>query len=215
MPSRSYRGGLLRRGLWLSFLTVAWNVVEAVVAIASGVIANSVALISFGIDSSVEVVSALVVSWRLWREYRVGIGEDSKVLERRAARIAGTLLFVLAIYIFIDAGRRLIGFGEEAHTSFTGMVLTSVSLVLMPLLGWAKLRTAHALQSAAMRADAFETIACAWLSLTTLCGLALNAAFGWSWADPLAAMLIVPMIVRESMEGWRSDAKGSIRHEVD
>ena len=204
VPNGSYRSRLLRRGLWLSLSTVAWNVVEAVVAIAAGAIASSVALISFGIDSSVEIISAVVVSWRLWREYRGRAAQNTDLLERRAARITGGLLLLLAVYIVVDAGRRLIGFGEEADASLAGIALTGLSLLVMPLLGWAKLRTAHALQSAAMRADAFETIACAWLSLTTLLGLALNAAFGWSWADPLAAMLITPMIVHEGIAGWQS-----------
>jgi divalent metal cation (Fe/Co/Zn/Cd) transporter len=184
--------------------TVAWNVGEAVVAIAAGAIAGSVALISFGIDSSVEIISAMVVSWRLWREYRGRAAQDTDLLERQAARITGGLLLLLAVYIVVDAGRRLMGFGEEADASLAGIALTGLSLLVMPLLGWAKLRTAQALQSAAMRADAFETIACAWLSLTTLLGLALNAALGWSWADPLAAILITPLIVREGIEGWQS-----------
>jgi divalent metal cation (Fe/Co/Zn/Cd) transporter len=184
--------------------TVAWNVVEAVVALAAGAIAGSVALISFGIDSSVEIISAVIVSRRLWREYRGSAGQNTDLLEMRAARITGGLLLLLAVYIVVDAGRRLIGFGEDADASLAGIALTGVSLLVMPLLGWAKLHTAHNLHSAAMRADAFETIACAWLSLTTLLGLALNAALGWSWADPLAAMLITPMIVREGIEGWQS-----------
>ena len=194
----------MRRGLWLSSLTVAWNVVEAVITIAAGVIANSIALISFGIDSSIEIISALVVSWRLWREYRGGLSEDANLVERRAARITGGLLLLLAFYITVDAGRRLLGFGEQADASPVGIALTGLSLLIMPLLGWAKLRTASALRSAAMRADAFETITCAWLSLTTLVGLTLNAGFGWSWADPLAAILIIPLIVREGIEGWQS-----------
>ena len=203
VPTRSNRGGLLRRGLWLSLCTVAWNVVEAVVAIAAGAIASSVALISFGIDSSVEIISAAVVSQRLWRELRGLAAHDTERLERRTARITGGLLLLLALYIVMDAGRRLLGFGADADASLAGIALTALSLLVMPLLGWAKLRTARALQSAALRADAFETITCAWLSLTTLAGLALNAGFGWSWADPLAAILIVPIIVREGIEGWQ------------
>jgi cation diffusion facilitator family transporter len=194
----------LSRGLWLSLATVAWNIVEAVVALAAGAIASSIALISFGIDSSVEIISAVVVSWRLWVELRGGTAQSTEGLERRTARITGGLLLLLAAYIVVDAGRRLSGYGEEAEASFAGIVLTVLSLLVMPLLGWAKLRTANALQSAAMRADAFETITCAWLSLTTLSGLTLNAAFGWSWADPLAAVLITPLIIREGIEGWQS-----------
>jgi divalent metal cation (Fe/Co/Zn/Cd) transporter len=194
----------LRRGIALSLSTVVWNVVEAVVAVAAGMIASSVALISFGVDSSIEVVSALIVSRRLWLELREGTDDQTDLGENRAARIAGGLLLLLSVYIAIDAGGRLLGQGEEAQSSPIGIALVSMSLVIMPLLGWAKLRTAQALDSAALRADAFETIACAWLSLTTLVGLALNAAWGWSWADPLAALLIIPLIVREGLEGWQS-----------
>ena len=193
----------LRRGLWLSLATIAWNVLEAGVALAAGVIASSLALISFGIDSGIEVASAIVVSSRLWRELRGNGGEATELLEQRTARIAGGLLLLLALYIVIDAGRRLLGFGAEAEPSLVGIVLTSLSLVVMPLLGWAKLRVAKALRSGSMRADAFETITCAWLSVTTLLGLVLNAGWGWSWADPLAAILIVPLILREGLESWR------------
>ena len=119
--------------------------------------------------------------------------------------MAGTLLLLLAVYIVVDAGRRLLGFGAEAERSILGIALTAVSLVVMPFLGWAKLRTARRLGSGALRADAYETIACAWLSLTTLAGLVLNATLGWWWADPLAALCLVPLIVREGLEGWKDE----------
>ena len=196
------RHGLLRRGMHLSLIVIIWNVIEAVVAVTAGMIASSVALISFGIDSSVEVLSAVVVFWRLRAETRGGGVGRAERLERRAAPITGGLLLLLAIYITVDAGRRLLGYGEEATTSLAGIVLTLVSLVVMPLLGWAKLRTADALDSATMRADSYETIACAWLSLTALVGLGLNAVLGWSWTDPLAALLILPLIIREGLEAF-------------
>jgi len=185
--------------------TLGWNIVEGVVAVSAGTLSGSVALVGFGIDSFVETASAGVVAWRLNAELRGRSAENAEAMERRASRIAGTLLLALAAYILIDAGRRLAGYGMEATRSLVGIALTAVSLVLMPFLGWAKLRTAAALQSGALRADAFETIACAWLSLTTLAGLVLNAAFGWSWADPLAALVLVPLIVREGIEGLRGE----------
>ena len=191
----------MRRGLILSASVVAWHVVEGSVAVAAGLIADSVALISFGIDSGVEVISAVVIVWRLGRELRGIDRERVEEVERRAARIAGLLLFALATYIVIDAGRRLIGFGGTAETSIVGITLTGLSLAVMPILGWVKLRVAKQLGSGAMRADAYETIACAWLSLTALVGLLLNAVFGWAWADPLAALLIVPLVIREGIEG--------------
>jgi cation diffusion facilitator family transporter len=197
------RHALLRRGLVLEIATLAWNVVEGVVAVAAGTLSSSVALIGFGIDSFVETASAAVVGWRLRAELRGRSPEGAQEIERKTSRIAGALLILLAVYLVIDAGRRIAGFGAEAEKSIVGIALTAVSLVVMPFLGWAKLRTARALGSGALRADAFETITCAWLSLTTLVGLLLNAVFGWWWADPLAALLLVPLIVREGLEAWR------------
>jgi divalent metal cation (Fe/Co/Zn/Cd) transporter len=199
------RRRLLGRSVLLEAVTVGWNVLEGLVAVSAGAIAGSVALVGFGVDSFIETASGLVVGWRFLRELRGMAPERAELTERRAARIAGLLLLVLAAYIVVDAGRRLLGYGPEAGESLLGIVLTAVSLVVMPLLGWAKLRTAARLRSAALRADAYETIACAWLSLTTLTGLALNAALGWHWADPLAALLLVPLIVREGLEGLRGE----------
>ena len=196
----------LRRGVWLEAATVAWNVIEGIIAVAAGAVASSVALIAFGVDSFVETASGAVVGWRLRAELIGGDDpERPERLEHRAARVAAAILFALAIYIVIDAGGRLVGFGEEAQESVVGIALTAVSLALMPVLGWAKLRTARALGSRALRADAYETIACAWLSLATLAGLALNATLGCWWADPLAALAIVPLVVREGLEGWRGE----------
>ena len=202
MTARS-RPELLRRGYLLAVATVGWTVVEGMVAATAGLLAASVALLGFGIDSFVETASGVVVAWRLRAELRDRCPERVEQVERRAARIAGALLLALAAYIVVDAGRRLLGFGRQAEESLLGIVLTAISLAIMPLLGWAKLRTARQLGSSALRADAYETITCAWLSLTTLAGLALNAALGWWWADPLAALVLVPLIVREGLEGWR------------
>jgi divalent metal cation (Fe/Co/Zn/Cd) transporter len=168
-------------------------------------VASSVALIAFGIDSFVETASGAILWWRLRAELSGRDPEDVERIERAASRAAGAILLGLAVYIVIDAGRRLAGFGPEARQSFLGIVLTVVSAVIMPVLGALKLRTARDLASGALRADAYETIACAWLSLTTLAGLALNAAFGWWWADPVAALAIIPLVVREGLEGWRGD----------
>jgi len=200
------RAGLLRRGVLLEAATVGWNVVEGVIAVAAGTLASSVALIAFGVDSFVETTSGAVLWWRLRTELTGGNDpERIERIERQAARTAGGILLALALYIVIDAGRRLLGFGEEARESKVGIVLTALSLGIMPVLGWVKLRTAQALGSRALRADAYETIACAWLSLATLAGLVLNAALGWWWADPLAALAIVPLVIREGLEGWRGD----------
>jgi divalent metal cation (Fe/Co/Zn/Cd) transporter len=198
------RDRLLRRGILLEVATVGWNVVEGIIAVSAGILASSVALIGFGIDSFVETTSGAVVGWRLRAELVGRLDEThAEALEHRAGRIAGALLLGLAGYIVIDAGRRLLGFGSAAQESRLGIVVTAISLFVMPLLGWAKLRIATALRSGALRADAYETITCSWLSLTTLLGLILNAALGWRWADPVAALAIVPLAVREGLEGWR------------
>jgi divalent metal cation (Fe/Co/Zn/Cd) transporter len=200
------RTALLQRGILLEVVTIAWNVLEGVLAVAAGVLASSVALIGFGVDSFVETASGAVVGWRLYSELRGHADEaGAEALERGAGRIAGALLLGLALYLVIDAGRRLFGLGAEVLESRLGIVLTAIAAVVMPLLGWAKLRTAAVLRSGALRADAYETIACAWLSVTTLVGLILNAAFGWRWADPVAALAIVPLVVREGLEGWRGE----------
>ena len=164
------------------------------------------ALVGFGIDSFVETASGAVVGWRLHSELRGHADEASaEALERRAGRIAGVLLLGLAFYIIVDASRRLLGFGAEAQESRLAIVVTAISAVIMPILGWAKLHTAAALHSGAVRADAYETIACFWLSLTTLAGLVLNSTLGWWWADPLAALAIIPLLVREGFEAWRGE----------
>ncbi len=204
-PSDDARRRALKHGFLLAVATVVWNVLEGIVAIGAGLLAGSVALVGFGVDSFVETASGAVVGWRFARELKGLDPERAELAEHRAARIAGTLLLVLAVYIVIDAGRRLLGFGEDARESLLGIIITAVSLVVMPVLGWAKIRTAKALGSRALRADAYETIACAWLSLTTLAGLALNATLGWAWADPLAALVLVPLIVREGLEGVRGE----------
>ena len=209
-PLDGVRGALLKRGVILEGVTVGWNIVEGIIAVSAGAIASSVALIGFGVDSFVETASGAVVGWRLRAELNAQADEDRiESLERRTSRTAGTLLLGLAAYIVIDAGRRLLGFGAEAEGSLVGIALTAISLVVMPFLGWLKLRTARALQSGALRADAYETIACSWLSLTTLLGLVLNAVFGWWWADPLAALAIVPLVVREGLEGLRGECHDS------
>ncbi len=206
-PAPPDRRRLLRRGGRLAGITIGWNVLEGVVAIAAGAAAASVALVGFGVDSFVETASAVVVFWRLRAELAGGADAGrAEAIERRSARVAGLLLIALAAYIAIDAARRLAGYGSEARESLPGMALTALSLVVMPILGRAKLRVASALGSRTLRADAFETIACAWLSATTLAGLALNALLGWWWADPVAALVLVPLILREGIEGVRGES---------
>lgn len=195
----------LKRGILLEAGLIVWNTLEGIIALAAGILAGSVALIGFGFDSMIEVTSAVVVLRRLYRERAGQSAEETQAGERQAARIAGGLLLILAIYIVGDAGRRLLGYGAEAEESLLGIILTGISLVVMPIWGWAKLRAAKELNSRSLRTDAFETITCAWLSLATFIGLILNWALAWAWADPLAALLIVPLIVREGLEGLRGE----------
>jgi divalent metal cation (Fe/Co/Zn/Cd) transporter len=191
----------LRRGVLLEVATVSYNALEGLVAIAAGLVAGSVALTGFGVDSVIEVASGVVLWWRLRAE--LGSAPVGRTVEVRAARVAGALLLVLAAYLVVESGRRLIVV-DQPKPSLVGMALTALSLIVMPLLARAKLRTARALDSAALRADAHETIVCAWLSLTTLLGLGLNALLGWWWADPLAALAMLPLIVREGLEAWQT-----------
>lgn len=193
------RDALLRRGIALEALTVGYNTLEGVIAIVAGVAAGSVALTGFGVDSVIEVSSGALLWWRFRAE--LGAARVGPAVEARAARWAGVLLLALAVYILVESGRRLLT-GDRPHESVIGIGLMALSLVVMPLLARAKLRTARALGSRALRADAHETIVCAWLSFTTLLGLALNAALGWWWADPVAALAMLPLIVREGLESY-------------
>lgn len=193
---------LHRRGLTLAALTIAWNVVEAVVAIAAGVAAGSIALIGFGFDSMIEVGSAVVVTWQFRAERRGGYDEER---ERRALRLIAVSFFVLAAYVVAEAVRDLVASGQEASESSVGIGLAVLSLAVMPALAVVKRRTATALGSPTLRADAAETMLCAWLSAVLLLGLALNATVGWWWADPLAAIGIALLAGREGLEAWRGD----------
>jgi divalent metal cation (Fe/Co/Zn/Cd) transporter len=202
MTTTAGRDRLVRRGLWLAGLTIAWNVVEAVVAVGAGLAAGSLALVAFGFDSVIEVLSACVVVWQFRGELRGGFDEAR---ERRALRLIAVTFFVLAAYVAVEAGRDLFVVDDEAAGSTVGIVLAALSLAVMPALAWAKRRTATELGSPTLRADARETFLCAWLSAALLAGLALNAAFGWWWADPVAALAIAAFAVKEGREAWGGD----------
>lgn len=193
----------LRRGIALEGVTVAYNALEGIVAIVAGLVAGSVALIGFGIDSVIEVSSGVLLWWRLRAE--VGAAQLGPTVERRAARGAGLLLLALGAYIVTDSARHLLT-GTRPESSAIGLAVTALSLIVMPLLARAKLSVAGKLGSRALRADAHETIVCAWLSATTLVGLGLNALLGWWWADPVAALVMLPLIVREGVEAWRAES---------
>lgn len=198
------RTHLLRRGLRLEYLTVGWNVAEGIVAVIAAVAAGSVALLGFGIDSFVESASGSVLIWRLLAKSRTDGPERVERVERRAQRLVAASLIALAVFIAADAVLTLWR-RDRPEPSAVGMVLTGLSLGVMWWLARAKRRTAIALDSRSLVADAFQTTACWWLSLVVLGGIGLNAAFGWWWADPLAALGITPLLLREAVEAWRGD----------
>ena len=194
----------IRRALRLEYLTVGWNLVEGIVAVAAAVGAGSIALLGFGIDSFVESASAAILIWRLHAERG---GSDSgavAALDRRAHRLVAISLFLLALYIAFDAGLTL-WHGERPQPTVVGIALLLVSIVVMVWLARAKRRLAKELGSRALAADAFQTTACWWLSIFALSGIGLNALLGWWWADPLAALIMAGLIVREGREAWRGD----------
>jgi divalent metal cation (Fe/Co/Zn/Cd) transporter len=198
------RRGLLRHGLLLEYLTVGWNIVEGLVAIAAGIVSGSVALIGFGMDSFIESISGTVLIWRL-REERNGVDEERiELIERRAERLVGLAFLVLAAYVTFEAVRSLLG-GEAPDASPVGIVLTAVSIPVMLWLAAAKRRTGEALGSRALVADSKQTRACWYLSVVTLAGLAANAILGWWWADPVAALGISVLLVREGLEAVRGE----------
>ena len=196
MVSVSHTPGLERRAVRLAWATIAWNVVEAVVAVAAGVAASSVALVGFGLDSTVEVMSAVVILW----QFR-GLAEDR---ERRALKLIAVSFFGLAAYVAVQAIIDLVG-KSRPESSPVGIGLAIASLVVMPLLARAKRRTGNAMGSVTVVADSNQTKLCAYLSAILLGGLVLNATVGWWWADPLAALAIAALAVNEGREAWRGE----------
>ncbi|MGY1617261.1 cation transporter [Geodermatophilus sp. SYSU D00691] len=196
--SAARRALLARRIRWLVAATITYNVVEAVVALVAGTQASSSALIGFGLDSVVEVSSALAVAWQF-------AGRDPEARERVALRVIAVSFFALATFVTVDAVRALLGSGEAEHSA-VGLVLAAVSLAVMPVLSTAQRRAGRELGSASAVADSTQTLLCAYLSAVLLAGLALNSLFGWAWADPVAALVIAAVAVREGRAAWRGDA---------
>jgi cation diffusion facilitator family transporter len=197
------RPELLRRGLRLEYLTVGWNMAEGLIAVGAGMAAGSIALIGFGVDSFVETISGLVLVWRLSAEARGRLDEEGvERVEHRAERLVGVAFLMLAVFVAFEAVRTLIG-QDAPEPSPVGIALTAASIAVMLWLARAKSRVGIALGSRALIADARQTYACWYLSTVTLVGLALNAAVGWWWADPVAALGIVVLLVREGIEAFR------------
>lgn len=202
--SDSDRPSSLVRARRLEIFTISWNLVEGVIAIAAAVISGSVALFGFGIDSFVESASAGILLWRIAAERRAMDTCEVEALERRALRLVGASFFALAAWVTFDASVALAN-AEEPAASPVGIGLLVLSIAVMWFLAAAKRSAARSLGSAALAADAAQTRACWHLSFVALAGLALNAALGWWWADPVAALGIALLLVKEGREAWRGE----------
>ena len=195
IPDAARRAELARRIRLLVAATITYNVVEAAVALTAGTRASSTALIGFGLDSVVEVASAAAVAWQF-------ASPDHEVREKTALRIIAISFFGLALYVTVESVRSLLGHEEPQHST-VGIVLASVSLIVMPVLSWAQRRTGRELGSRSAVADSKQTLLCTYLSGVLLIGLLLNSLFGWYWADPIAALVIAAAAVREGREAWK------------
>ncbi|WP_406100643.1 cation transporter [Streptomyces sp. NBC_01003] len=197
-PSPARRDALTRRIRVLVAATIAYNVIEAIVALTAGTLASSTALIGFGLDSVIEVSSAAAVAWQFSaRDHAV-----REAREQRTLRIIAASFFVLALYVTVDSIRALTGTGEADH-SVTGIVLAALSLAVMPFLSAAQRRAGRELGSATAVADSKQTLLCTYLSAVLLMGLLANLLLGWSWADPIAALVIAAIALKEGRDAWQ------------
>jgi len=184
----------------LEWFTVTWNVIEGVVAMGAGILTGSVSLVAFGADSFIEVISAVALLWRLRKAGPHASAEERGAAERRALYLVALTFFLLAAYISYEAVGALLS-REGPENSTVGLVLSVVSLLVMPALAYGKQRTGREMGSEALRADAIETWVCSYLSLALLVGVGLNAAFSWWWADPAGALAMLPVIL---WQGWET-----------
>lgn len=197
-PTVERRAILSRRIRLFVAATITYNIIEAVVAISAGTVASSAALVAFGLDSVVEVLSAAAVAWQF-------AGSDPEAREKTALRLVAFSFFGLAVIVAIDSFRSLLGFAEPQHSP-VGIVLAAVSLAVMPVLSWAQRRAGRELGSRSAVADSKQTLLCTYLSAVLLAGLVLNSALGWTWADPIAALVIAGVAIKEGREAWRGDS---------
>ncbi|MDB4884314.1 MAG: integral rane protein [Gemmatimonadetes bacterium] len=196
------RRALVRRGLLLNYATIGYNSLEAVVALVAGVASGSVALVGFGLDSVIEVTASGAAQWRLRADFHAARRER---VERLSLRIIGWSFLLLAAYVAFDSATALWR-REVPERSIVGIVILALSVIVMPVLARAKRTVARSMTSRALEADAAQTSLCAYLSVIALAGVGLNALFGWWWADPVAALAMVPVIVKEGIAGVRGDA---------
>lgn len=197
---RGERDELVRQGKRLEYLTICWNFLEGIISVAAGLFAGSIALVGFGFDSMIEVLSGGALLWRL----HLDMPEKRERAEARALKIVGVCFVLLALYISFDAVKSLIT-REPPHESLVGIGLAVVSLIVMPILARSKRKVATKINSRAMQADSRQTDLCAYLSAILLGGLLLNAIFGWWWSDPVAAIIMVPIITKEGVEALRGE----------
>jgi len=202
LPDAPGRAALVRRGLWLNYATIAYNSLEAVVSLVAGIVAGSVSLVGFGIDSVIEVTASGAAQWRLRSDLDHARRER---VERVTLRVIGWSFVALAAYVAVDSLTSM-WLRERPERSVVGTVILVLSVVVMPALARAKRRVARALGSAALEADAMQTSLCAYLSVIALAGVALNTLFGWWWCDPAAALAMVPIIAKEGVQGIRAQA---------
>jgi divalent metal cation (Fe/Co/Zn/Cd) transporter len=188
---------LTRRIRWFVAATISYNVIEAIIALSEGARVSSTALVGFGLDSVIEVSSAAAVAWQF-------AGRDPEAREKVALRIIAFSFFGLATYVTVDAIRSLVGFGEAQHSS-VGIILAAASLVVMPVLSYVQRRAGRELGSLSAVADSKQTLLCTYLSAILLIGLLLNSLLGWSWADPIAALAIAGIAVKEGLNAWKGD----------
>jgi divalent metal cation (Fe/Co/Zn/Cd) transporter len=189
---------LHRRIRWIVTATIGYNLIEAVVAITAGTIASSAALVAFGLDSTIEVLSAAAVAWQFTRR-------DPERWEKPTLRVIAVAFFALAAYVIVSSLFALIGRVEVEHSPL-GIAITALSVVIMPFLSFAERRAGRELGSATAVADSKQTLICAYLSATVLIGLLLNSVFGWWWVDAIAGLVIAAFAIREGIEAWRGDA---------
>ncbi len=193
------RQELVRHGRRLEYFTIAYNALEGLITLIAGVLAGSVSLVGFGLDSVIEVVSGAAMLWRFQQDHDPARRES---VERTTLRIVGGCLLALAAYILVDSGWTLLH-SDAPERSIPGIAVAAASVVVMPLLGRAKRRVAAKIQSGALAVDSRQADFCAYLSAILLGGLLLNAIFGWWWADPVAALVMSPIIAREGLQGLR------------
>lgn len=198
------REALVQRGKTLEYATVAYNSLEGVIAVAAGLFAGSIALVGFGVDSAIEVAASLLLIWRLHMDVDASKRER---IEKRSLQLVGVTFLILAAYVAWESIESLIA-KEAPRASMIGIALAAASVVVMPLLVRAKRRVADAISSRAMHAEATQTELCMYLSAILLVGLGLNALFGWWWADPVAALIMVPIIAREGYEALKGEECG-------